>query len=293
MPEKLLGYLYLTLAMLLVGSTVVASKIVAAGLPPFTATALRFAIALPFFLLLLRMTGARWPRPGRGDWGILLLQAIAGSVGYTTLLISGLRSAPAADAGIILGTLPVVAAVVAVLVLRERPDRALLATIGLAAAGVILLNWRTDGGGARNLTGSLLIFGAVVCEAVFILLNKRLRAPIPPLVLSTLMVAIGLAACLPPALAEMPWTLSVDSPAVMAVAYYALLPTVAGFLLWYAGAARVSGAEAALFTSLAPVAALLLAVMILGEPVGWQHLTGVAFVLAAVLVLALMQKRAG
>ncbi|MFS2021583.1 EamA/RhaT family transporter, partial [Massilia sp. CT11-108] len=39
--------------MVLVGSTVVASKIAAAGLPPFTATALRFALALPCFLVLL------------------------------------------------------------------------------------------------------------------------------------------------------------------------------------------------------------------------------------------------
>jgi hypothetical protein len=57
--DKTLGYLYLTVAMVLVGSTVVASKIAAAGLPPFTATALRFALALPCFLVLLRVSGQR------------------------------------------------------------------------------------------------------------------------------------------------------------------------------------------------------------------------------------------
>ena len=53
-----LGYFYLTLAMVLVGSTVIASKVIASGLPPFTATALRFAIALPCLLGAMRLTGA-------------------------------------------------------------------------------------------------------------------------------------------------------------------------------------------------------------------------------------------
>jgi len=63
MTRRTQGYLYLALAMVTVGSTVVASKLIAAGLPPFTATALRFAVALPLFLALLRLTGTPWPRP--------------------------------------------------------------------------------------------------------------------------------------------------------------------------------------------------------------------------------------
>jgi len=63
------------------------------------------------------------------------------------------------------------------------------------------------------------------------------------------------------------------------------VPTVAGFLLWYAGAERVSGAEAALFTAVAPVSALLLAALVLGEPVTPRQLAGVACVLASVAIL--------
>lgn len=61
MSKQVQGYVFLSLAMVLVGSTVIASKIIAAGLPPFTATALRFAIAFPLFLGLMRATGASWP----------------------------------------------------------------------------------------------------------------------------------------------------------------------------------------------------------------------------------------
>src|SRR4051794_30276943 len=88
---RLPGGLLLVLAMITVGSTVVASRIIAAGLPAFTAAALRLAIALPVFLALMRRRGERLPRPDLHDALLLLLQAASGSVGYAVLLVMGLR----------------------------------------------------------------------------------------------------------------------------------------------------------------------------------------------------------
>ena len=74
---------------------------------------------------------------------------------------------------------------------------------------------------------------------------------------------------------------------MLSVVYYALVPTIAGFMLWYAGAERVSGAEASLFTAIAPVSAVIFAFLLLGEPVGLHQIAGIGCVLAAVLGLAL------
>jgi drug/metabolite transporter (DMT)-like permease len=291
-PRHLKGYLYLSLAMMTVGSTVIASKLIAAGLPPFTATALRFALALPLFLLIMRATGTAWPKPGGHDRVILFLQAAAGSVGYTALLITGLRFTSAANASVVIGTLPIVSAAIAVVVLRERPHLSLLAAIGLAAVGVLSITVHPGEGDSSTL-GSVLILGAVFCEGIFILLNKRLRAAIPPLAQSTLMAAIGLAVAVVAALFEMPFTADVSNDALLAVAFYALVPTVAGFLLWYAGAALVSGAEAALFTAVAPVSAVIFAATVLAEPVAANQIVGIGLVLAAVLSLALRRTAGG
>ncbi|MBJ2155396.1 DMT family transporter [Variovorax sp. IB41] len=287
MSERIKGMALCALAMVTVGSTVVASKVIAGGLPPFTATALRFAMALPVFLLLLRVTRTPWPRPDRRDLALLLCQAGLGSVGYTVLLILGVRWAPAASAGVVAGTLPAVAALVAVLALRERPGRYLIGSIVLATAGVLAISWPGEGAAGDSkspaaMVGNLLVLGAVVCEAMFILLNKRLRVPVRPLALSTLMTAFGLLLSLVPALFERAWEHPLPNDALAGVAYYALVPTVLGFVLWFAGSARLKGAEAALFTALLPVSALILAALWLGESISLAQVGGAACVLGAV-----------
>ena len=295
MSKRIWGMVLCSLAMVTVGSTVVVSKWIAHGLPPFTATALRFGLALPVLVLLMRFTHTPWPRPDRHDQILLLCQAGVGSVGYTVLLILGLRWTPAADAGVVSGVLPAVTALVAVLALRERLGPFLVAGIGLATAGVLIIMFPSlvgmgAGAVARPMTvvwGQLLVLGSVVCEALFILLNKRLRVAVQPLALSTLMVAGGLGLSGLPALLERAWLQPIPSTALAAVAYYALVPTVLGFLLWFAGAARLRGAEAALLTALAPVSALVLAALFLGEPVGWVQMAGAACVLVAVGLTAL------
>ncbi|MDR9781869.1 DMT family transporter [Rhizobium redzepovicii] len=291
MSRQVQGYVYLALAMLTVGSTVIASKLIASGLPPFTATALRFALAFPVLLVLMRASGVRLPKLSRHDRLILVVQAGAGSVGYTTLLISGLSLSSAADAGVVIGTLPVVSAGISILLLRERPGRGLLLAVALATAGVLSIAV-TPGAAGGSLAGNLLIFCAVVCEGLFILLNKRLKADIPPLAQSTLMAGIGFVVAVIPAAFAAPVTADIPASAIIAVVYYALVPTVGGFLLWYAGAARVSGTEAALFTAVAPVCAVMLAFLILGEQIGLNQIAGIACVLAAVLGLACAGSRA-
>jgi len=292
MNARTTGYLFCALAMVGVGSTVVISKLIAAGLPPFTATALRFALAFPVFVVVMRMRGAPWPKLDARDQLWVIAQAGAGSVGYTVFLISGLKLASAADAGVITGTLPAVSALVAMVALGERPGPALLGAIALATTGVFICTVRFDEvGGARPadaLIGGALVFAAVFCEALFILLNRKLRVPVPPLQLSALMTGIGFVVAIVPALCiERPWLRPFDPGAIAGVVYYALVPTVGGFVLWYAGAARISGAEAGLMTALVPVSSVALAAWLLREPIGAAQLGGMACVLGAVVLASL------
>lgn len=272
--------------MVLVGSTVVASKIIGQDIEPFLATALRHAAALPIFFAIMWWTGARFQRVSRQDAILLTIQAAAGSVGYTVLLIQGVVLSSAADAGIVAGTLPAMAALFAALFLGERPGPRLILAILLATAGVMVVAITPDASSSpTRLRGIAMLLAAVACEAVFILGNKRLTTPMPALTMSTLMSVGGLALSVVPA-----WLLYTSTPstftlpAVAGIAYYAWVPTVGGFLLWYAGSARTSGARASLATVWLPVSALLLSALFLREQIQVWQWVGLGCVLVAVLL---------
>ncbi|WP_076898308.1 DMT family transporter, partial [Burkholderia pseudomallei] len=193
MKTKLIGYLSLAAAMMGVGSTVVASRIAGDGLPPFTAAALRFLIASPLLYALMRAQRLRWPRLAPRELGLLVVQAACGGVGYTVLLIVGTRLSSPVDAGVMLGTLPAMSTLIAAVVLRERQTPRDWGAAVLATAGVLLVTL-TPGRATlstRALAGDALVLAAVACEAVFILLNRRLAVPLAPLTQSSAMSAAG------------------------------------------------------------------------------------------------------
>jgi drug/metabolite transporter (DMT)-like permease len=82
-----------------------------------------------------------------------------------------------------------------------------------------------------------------------------------------------------------------DTRALGAMVYYGLAPTVLGFWLWYTGASLTRGAEAAAFTAVAPVTAMLLSVVVMGEAMEWRHFAGMALVLAAIVVAARSERK--
>lgn len=279
-------------AMATVGTSVLASKLIGAAVEPFAATAWRHALALPLLLALCAWRRPRWPALGRRDRGLLLLQAAAGSVGYTVLLIAGTALASAADAGIVAGTLPAMATLFAVVALGERPAGAALVGIALATSGVLLLGADPGAGAATALPhrslGLVLVAGAVACEVLFILGQKRLRVALDPLVMATLMSAGGLLLATPAATMVAAWHLSPasawpsDASAWAAIAWYAWVPTVLGFWLWYAGAREASATQAAAATAWLPVVAVLGAATLLGEPLSPMQGLALALVVAGV-----------
>lgn len=292
MKTRLVSYLYLTAAMTSVGSTVIASRLAADGLPPFTAVALRFLIATPLLYALMRVQRVRWPHLAARDVGLLVTQAAAGSVGYTVLLMAGTRLSSPLDAGVMLGTLPAMSTLISAVVLREQQTARDWTAAALATLGVLLVTF-TPGRAMpsmQGLLGDALVLAAVACEAVFILLNRRLAVPLAPLALSTAMSGLGFVLALVPMAFEWRTAANWQASAFVAIAYYALVPTVLGYLCWYAGSARTSGTEAALFTAVAPVSAVLFAAIMFGETLTGTRLAGFALVLAGMLIGALRRR---
>jgi len=275
--SPLFAMLLLSCGMVAAGSVVAASKLAITALPPFTAAALRYGLAALILLPWAWMRHGR-PRLGRRDGLILAAQAAFGSLGFSLLLLLGLRHGEAAPASVAAGSLPLLVLALDSVLRHHLPSRrlglaCLLALIGLAAAG-------------RDGTLHPLVFAAIACEAVFVTLDRAMSRPPPPLSLSALLCLGGMLFTLPGALAE-PWPAApVPAAAWAALLWHAVIGTVFGFYCWYAGTARLGAAAAAPFTALFPLTGLAAAPLVLGTAPSPQTVLGGVLVIGAILLAA-------
>jgi drug/metabolite transporter (DMT)-like permease len=284
-------YLNLTLAMIIVGSSVVAGKIMVAELPVHLASALRFVLALIILVPILRLREGGLPRLSRRSWLMLAVQSLCGSFLFTVCLLQGLRMTTPASAGIITATTPAFMGFIAWLGMGERPSRRAGLGMALAVAGLLAVNYagRVAGGSApAPLMGNLLVVGAVLFESLFLLIRKTVPEPLSPLAASTIISLFGLVWFLPGGVVELMHTdlAAVTVTGWLSVAYYGAVVTVLAYLFWFAGITRVAASTAGVFTSVMPVSALVLSALILDEPVGWARLVGCACVLGGIILMA-------
>lgn len=291
MSRQHIAYLHLTLAMIIVGSSVVAGKIMVSQLPIHLSSAIRFALALILLLPLVRWREGGLPRLSRRSWLLLAGQSLCGSFLFTVFLLYGLQRTSPAAAGIITSTTPACMGILAWMAIKDQPSKRTMAGILLSVAGLVAVNGAGDGSG-ESWSGNLLVFGAVVFESLFLLLRKGVSEPLSPLSAATIISLFGLLWFLPLGIYEA-FTLPLPSSpsAWLSVAYYGVVVTVLAYLFWFAGIVRVPASTAGVFTAVMPVSALLLSALVLGQRIDPAHVAGCALVLLSIALLSLPGKK--
>jgi drug/metabolite transporter (DMT)-like permease len=289
MKKALSSYIELTGAMVIVGSVIVVSKMITAGFPVFLAAALRFGLASPILLVMVWKSARGFPRVERRDLLVIFLQSLAGNFLYSIFLLYGLKLTSAAESGIISGTVPAIVGVISFLFLRERLSWSKWLGIALVVMGMIVINEVGSGGehGTGNWLGNLLIVGSAAGEALWTVLSKANSGKVAPLTIACLTSCFGFLLFLPIALCQ---SIEFNFAAVSlagwgVIIYYGLVGTVAAYCLWYQGVAKVSAGTAGVFTGIAPVSAVVLSYIVLGEPFAWSHILGGLCVLLAIVLI--------
>jgi len=288
--SRLAAVLLLTAAMTLTGANVAFGKAIVAEIPVYAFVLFRFAVASAALAVMVRNEpGPRLKDMQAREWRDLALMALLGMVGFTVLMFEGLKRTAAADAGIITATLPAVVAVLGVLFLGDRLSRVQLLAVALAVAGLLLVQTTGAAHGTSTLIGNLLIGGAVLCEASFVILGKRLAPPYRPLRLSLGANLVGLGLSIPLALIDAPaLDLGAIRPGMWLLGtWYALAASVICLWLWYRGLPHVETWLAGLATAAIPVVALATSALYLGETIDPPKLAGAALVIAAIVLGAL------
>jgi drug/metabolite transporter (DMT)-like permease len=277
----------LALSMSLVGANVIVGKLLAAALP---VPVILFCRCITGTLLLgpLAFADRRQAISAR-MFGVSLLQALAGVLGYNSFLLAGLRHTGALQAGLVLATLPAVAALAAALLLRERLTRRRVAGIALAAAGLAALAASRAGSGGDapvSWLGDGLVLLAVCSEAAYMLLTRVMAVRLPPLRATFWFQVSGALLTAPlalPLLRAQAATLARPQVAALLLLNAATASVLCN-LLWFSGMRRAPANLAAVMGVFLPGTAAALAVLVLGERLTPALVAALAVMLASILV---------
>jgi drug/metabolite transporter (DMT)-like permease len=288
--RRLAALLSLTAAMVLTGAIVALGKAIVAEVPIYIFMLFPVLLSTAALSALVHWhAGPKLTQMRAGQVRDLLAMAVPGMIGFTALMFEGLKATSAGDAGIIAATLPAVVALLGVVVMRDRLTMPQVGAVGLAVAGLVLVEATGALGDTAPLLGNLLVLGAVLCEASVVLLGKRLAPPCfgwrwaaiwsgwaSPLRWRCSRSRLIAAVC--PSI----WLLGI---------WYALSASVFCLWLWYRGLPDVETWLAGLSTAELPVTALGASALFLAETIEAWKLLGGALVLGATVLGAVTQPR--
>lgn len=300
-PNRLTAYLLLALSMSLVGSYVALSKPLVATLPVFLLAWMRFGIgglAMPHWLI----KPADEPPMTPATRKLVFLESLLGNFLFSICMLYGVSMTSAVSAGVIMAAIPAVVALMSWLFLRERIGLRVWAAIACAAFGIGLFSLSKselpaqhgqglDANLAKNsvLLGNLLVFGAVLCEAAYAVIGKKLTGVLTPKRITSLINLWGFTLMTPMGLylaIEFDFG-AVATDAWLLLVFYALAASVWTVWLWMTGLKTVPAAKAGVFTVMLPISAALVGVLVLGESLHGVQLLAFGIALLGVVLATL------
>ena len=278
------------------GGTFIAGSILSQSLPSMTAAFSRFFVAsILLVMVAVRMEG-KLPRLNLEQ---ILLTAFLGVTGiflYNICFFGALATVPAGRTSLFVSLTPIVTAIVAGLVFRERLGFRRWIGIVVALVGAIIVITRGDLiKGITDISqslgqGELMMLGSVFSWAAYTLISRKALETLSPIAATTYGTLWGflfLSAGAIGEINEVDWIL-LDWRVWTSIFYLGAFGTVLAFIWYYQGIRAVGPSRTAIFTNLVPAFGVLFSAVLLGEPILISMVVGG---LIAVLGVSLVSKR--
>ncbi|MHC5907216.1 DMT family transporter [Streptomyces sp. S6] len=273
---------FLSLA-LLWGSSFMLIKVSLEGLTPGQLVLARLVLGSAVLMAVAAVRKVPLPRSGE-TWGHVAAAALLGNVVPFLLISYGEQTVDAGLAGVLIGITPLLTLALATAALStERATARKAAGLVAGFLGVVLVMspWSASGG---SLGGQLACVGAALSYACGFVYVRRFLSPkgLAPLALagSQLLAAAVLLAAVTPLLT---WhTPELTGRVTAGVVCLGVLSTGLAYVLYFRLIGDVGASTASAVNYVVPVFAVLLGVVLLGEPATWNLVVGGLVVLAGV-----------
>ena len=305
----------LILSMSLVGSYVALSKPLTLVLPVFLLAWLRFGIGGVAMLHWLKKPIDEPPMTPQTQ-RLVFIESFLGNFLFSICMLYGVSMTSAVTAGVIMAMIPAVVALLSWAFLRERISKRVWVAIVCGVLGIVLysisnseqfrqliqrlepnisINHANNSNAITSTTswlGNLLLFGAVLCEAAYAVIGKKLTTTLSPKRISALINAWGFALITPFGIY---FALQFDFHSVptsswLLLVFYALAASVWSVWLWMIGLKVIAASAAGVYTVFLPISAALVGVFVLGEGLNFFQFTGLGLALLGVVLATFPSK---
>ena len=284
---------FLLLSALIYGGNVIAGRLIAGDVPPFTLSAIRVVLALVILIPLAwsRMKSA--PKPSKIEYLKLIILSVFGiTIPYVTLLL-GLQRTTGTNASVIFATLPAVTNTLLFLLYKSKPSK--LQTLGMITSFSGLLIVFTQGSLLQLLTfrlgiGESYLFLNVLSIGLFNLLGQNIMRKFSSLVTSVYALSFAAMMLIPIGVWQLgttKWNVSLSEWLI--ILYMGFLAAGVAFFLNLYGINKIGSGKASIFNNLQHVFSITLSVIILKEALALYHWIGFVLVISGV-VLSLSKK---
>lgn len=261
------------------GGTFVAGRFLAGEAHPVSAAFFRFAIASTCLLFAVWKVEGTLPKLDFRQGLAVVALGLTGVFAYNLFFFNGLTLISASRAALIIALNPVAITLCSALIYRESLPLIRVLGIPLSVIGALVVI--TKGHPLMILSGDigrgeLLISGCVLSWTLYSIIGKSAMRGLSPLAAVCWSSLAGTVLLLIPALSygsfaealNFPWT------AWLSIGYLGAFGTVIGFLWYFEGIKSIGPSRAAVFINFVPVNGVLLATLLLGEPLDISLLGG-------------------
>lgn len=288
MPSNKLIYLLMVLVGFFWGGTFNAAGFALAHFHPLTIAFVRFAIATTVLLFIGRReifgTAVK-----KKDWLNFILLGLTGIFAYNAFFLYAMKYTSPVNGSLIVAGNPIVTAILAALLLREKFTARLAGGVLISIAGVVLVisegSWQIISSLKFNL-GDILTLCSVISWSLYAIVGKRVSDSFSPLITTFYGFLTGTIILAPFGLLSKPGLTALPEagwPAIASVLYLALIGSVLAFFWWNKGVAALGAARSSIFVNLIPIATITIS-LFFHEPITPVQIVGCILVVGAVLL---------
>ena len=280
-------YGLLVFVMFIWGFNLPAVKYLIIEMEPITVSAFRiFVASLTVFVILAAMRLLR--KPSKQEWKYIVLGALLNVVFHHYFLSIGLSMTTSSNAGLILGTGPVLTAVLVSLIMRIYPTKLQWGGVALGLLGVSATVLATGEGTSGLSIGDAFVFISITAQVFSFLVISKAAKTLDPRLLTAYMFLVGSLILFLISLVQEPGEIKefFDVSPMFWIAFFGsgIVGTAVGHMLYNYSIGKAGPSKAAIFMNFNTVFTLIGSSLFLGEIITTRHIFGLLLIVGGVIL---------